>query len=158
MDKFEIDQELIDFFWSRVDVEDENGCMLWNAYVAPESYGQFKYKKLNIRTSAHKISCIINHGWPEDDKVAAHECKNKHCVAPKHVVWKTYKENTADRVRDNTDMSREKHVMAKLTEDEIAEIRKLYATGNYYQWQLGKQFGVTQTQIWRIVHNKSWID
>ncbi len=44
----------------------------------------------------------------------------------------------------------------KLTDQQIDQIRQLYATGNYSLSQLSRQFGVSSTQIHRIVKNKQW--
>jgi hypothetical protein len=46
----------------------------------------------------------------------------------------------------------------KLSNDQIIEIREMYATGSYTQTKLGVLFGVSQHTIWCIVHRKSWID
>lgn len=44
----------------------------------------------------------------------------------------------------------------KLTEEQIQEIKMLYATNNHTQTSLSKQFNVSLTQIHRIVQGKSW--
>lgn len=44
----------------------------------------------------------------------------------------------------------------KLKVEDIVEIRKSYETGEFNQYQLADKFKVTQTQIYRIVHRKSW--
>lgn len=49
-----------------------------------------------------------------------------------------------------------KNGRAKLDDDKVREIRKLYATGDYSQEALGKRFGVDQTKISEIVRFKKW--
>lgn len=49
-------------------------------------------------------------------------------------------------------------IRRKLTDEQIEEIKNLYATGNHTQTQLAKDFEVSLTQIHRIVHGKSWGD
>lgn len=44
----------------------------------------------------------------------------------------------------------------KLTQKQVDRIRELYKTGNYYQWELGKKYGVWQGQIGKIINYKSW--
>jgi group I intron endonuclease len=44
----------------------------------------------------------------------------------------------------------------KLSDEQIAEIHILFATNNYTQTQLAKQFDISLTQIHRIVKGKSW--
>ncbi len=48
------------------------------------------------------------------------------------------------------------HTNAKLSEDQVCQIRKLYATGNHTLTQLGQQFNVTIQNISCIVLRKSW--
>lgn len=45
---------------------------------------------------------------------------------------------------------------SSLTDDSIREIRAIYAKGGISQQKLGDQFGVSDTAIWHIVHNRSW--
>lgn len=45
---------------------------------------------------------------------------------------------------------------AKLTEEQVKEIRSLYATGRYTQSELGQSFGVNKEQINRIINRKAW--
>lgn len=46
----------------------------------------------------------------------------------------------------------------KLSDIQIKEVKSLFATNNYTQTQLSKQFNVSLTQIHRIVKGKSWGD
>lgn len=45
---------------------------------------------------------------------------------------------------------------AKLTEDSVRKIRRMYKTGNYYQRELAKMFGVSRRAIGKIVNRKMW--
>jgi len=44
----------------------------------------------------------------------------------------------------------------KLVPNDVREIRKLYATGNYSQNQLAAKFGVVQSNIHKIIHRGTW--
>lgn len=46
---------------------------------------------------------------------------------------------------------------AKITPEKASEIKDLYATGSYYQRELGDMFGLTQSTISSIVNNKIWV-
>ncbi len=46
--------------------------------------------------------------------------------------------------------------MAVLTWDKVAQIREMYATGDYSQRYLGRLFGVTQVTINGVVRHKGW--
>jgi hypothetical protein len=48
---------------------------------------------------------------------------------------------------------------AKLTPDEVREIRRIWASTERGDWTLntlGRRYGVTLSAIWRIVHYKNW--
>lgn len=49
-----------------------------------------------------------------------------------------------------------KNGRGKLTIEQVLEIRRLFNTGKYYQKDLAKLFGVTQTQVSSIVLRKSY--
>lgn len=53
-------------------------------------------------------------------------------------------------------ISGEKHPKAKLTWEQVREIRKLYQTGEYFQRELGEMFGVSSPAIQGIVGNRTW--
>jgi DNA-binding MarR family transcriptional regulator len=48
------------------------------------------------------------------------------------------------------------HHMARLTDDQVRKIRLLYKQNKYSQYQLSQRFGVSQSQISRIVNRKRW--
>lgn len=49
----------------------------------------------------------------------------------------------------------EQHPLARLTETDVREIRQRYEQGET-QTSLGQHFGVSQSNIWCIIHRKSW--
>lgn len=44
----------------------------------------------------------------------------------------------------------------KLTEEQVLEIFQLYREGEHSQRQIGEMFGISQGQVWRILHRKRW--
>jgi NUMOD4 motif/HNH endonuclease len=50
-----------------------------------------------------------------------------------------------------------RHSQAKLTIEEVKEIRVLYASGQYTQTELGRMFNIDQTTVHQIVRRKTWI-
>lgn len=81
-----------------------------------------------------------------------------------NLEWVTGKEN----MRHSFDLGLEKgrkgeeHNMAKLSNEDVLTIRKLYAGGitdfnnKYSQRELAKMYGVKQSTIWGILHRKNW--
>ena len=74
-------------------------------------------------------------------------------------VWNlrydTQSGNEADKLRHGTHNRGDKSHYAKLTWDQVSEIRMMAKSG-VYQTKIGAMFGVRNTTVWHIVHNKSW--
>lgn len=45
---------------------------------------------------------------------------------------------------------------AKLTASEVRRMRRMYASGEYYQSALAEYFGVTQVTVSRIINGRLW--
>lgn len=120
----------------------------------------------------------VLHNCPDGD--------NPKCVNPEHLWIGTVVDNMADKKQKGRCQSGDDHYLrrhpeaikrgdqhplrlhpefaargekvntAKLTNEAIIEIRRLYATGNYSHPQLGKMFGVAHSTIGRIVRGEYW--
>lgn len=89
-----------------------------------------------------------------------HTCDNRRCVNIEHLFAGTRKENMEDAVRKGrtSHIARtrgEKHPMAVLNKENVAEIRRRCDQGET-QSSLAGVFGVSVQQINRIVHFKTW--
>jgi DNA-binding transcriptional LysR family regulator len=72
-----------------------------------------------------------------------------------NLCWGTREENYADRFRDGTDNTGERNGRARLTADDVREIRALVASGKS-QAGVGRIYGMTRYAIWDIVHGRRW--
>ena len=70
--------------------------------------------------------------------------------------WDTHKANCADKEQAGTVRRGEDHKMAKLTEAQVREIRDKYATGEFSQDQLAKEYGISPYSISLVVRKKTW--
>lgn len=93
--------------------------------------------------------------------VVCHSCDNPPCVNPAHLFLGTLSDNTQDALSKGRWSRTPTHwgetsPKAKLSSAEVAEIRLRYAAGEAYQRELGEEYGVSQTQIGRIVRGVRW--
>jgi hypothetical protein len=63
--------------------------------------------------------------------------------------------NSLDRIKHGTSGKGEKNAHAKLTEDQVNQIRKMSSHG-HTQEQLGDLFSVCRVNIHKIIHRKTW--
>jgi len=139
-----------------LDLNLKTGCINWTGSKDKDGYGYFKDKKT---IKAHRyayLHCIGEIG----DYHVLHKCDNPSCVNPEHLFLGTNKDNMQDKVSKGRQFhySRPMHGMLnshrKLDQQDVNEIRDLYP---YYNGvQLSKLYGVTPTQICRILNNTSW--
>jgi len=74
---------------------------------------------------------------------------------PQHVKWSTHSENCKRRTEHGTQTIGERHGMAKLTKDDVEEIRNtpfLYGSGV----KLARKYGVSPGAISLIRTGKNW--
>jgi hypothetical protein len=130
-------------------------CVEWPFKLSSTGYGQLR---INGRSrSASRWACELYYGPPASaSHEAAHSCHNRACLNPLHLRWATPKENSGDRVIDGTKFEGEAHPNAKLTDCQVAEIRRLYAERKLLQKEIGAMFGVRQTVISAIVRRSAW--
>lgn len=145
-------------FWTKVDKSGgEDACWLWTAGLFENGYGVFLLnKKLK---KAHRISWELAYGEIPEHLMVLHDCPdgdNPACVNPKHLWLGTHKQNMTDRNQKKRQMHGEHHFNAKLTLEQVVEIRHLFDQGTWTQTDLARKFGMSSVQIRKIVHNIQW--
>lgn len=130
-------------------------CWLWRA-SRRHTYGQINLHPFGP-VYAHRLSYVLYHGEIPDGMFVCHRCDTPLCVKPEHLFLGTPRDNSRDMLAKGRGSEPPRrygpeHHMAKQTTDEVQEIRRLWATGAYTQRQLARQFGVTQSTIWRLVN------
>lgn len=142
-------------FMSKFEPDGPDGCWLWTAGCFSTGYGQFHMQDSegkNRNVGAHRVSYEMCKGKIPDGHFVRHTCDNPGCINPAHLVSGTPKQNSQDMVRRSRQASGERHGMSQLTEEEVLSIR----ASSLSQTELAQQYGVTQSTIWLIVHNKKW--
>ena len=130
-------------------------CWLWTGNLV-DGYGQFWFQRKNW--IAHRLMYLQCYGEILKGYEIAHApiiCHNRACVNPAHLEAVTRKINHSHKLLDGTDSRGEKHGRAKLTNEQVLEIRR---RSNETQRSLAREFGVAQTTIKDIIHRKTWID
>ncbi|MFB6448386.1 hypothetical protein [Bradyrhizobium tunisiense] len=98
----------------------------------------------------------VNGPQPTSRHRAAHSCGNgqKGCISPNHLRWKTCQE-IADGMRARGTLMRgETHVFAKVTANDVADIRLM--KGEFLQREIGKIYGIEQSTVSSIQLHKNW--
>lgn len=137
----------LDFFLSHTV---ENGsCLEWTRCFNTDGYPRCGWNG-HSNGKVHRIVWELCTGQSADGLVVRHKCDNIRCINPNHLEIGTNADNMLDR-----DL-RGRHGAAKLTRDQVNEIRELYKTGAYLQRELGEMFGINSRTVSSLVNYVHW--
>lgn len=144
-----------DRFWEKV--EKGSNCWEWTASKDNDGYGQIGYQNGEM-IRAHRYSWILHFGEIPDGLFVCHHCDNPSCVRPDHLFLGTALANNRDKIRKGRakNCRGESSGLSKLTDEQVAQIRRLYVPGKISQYALAKKFSVAVSNINNIVHRKTW--
>ena len=132
----------------------EQGCWEWQLSKHYRGYGLIKID--HKTTLAHRVSYETFVGSIPKGAMVIHNCDNPPCVNPEHLRCGTHRDNIDDMVAKGRSLSGEQHNLAKLSWNEVREIRALYQTGGYTLLQLAEKYSVSKPTIWGIVQYRYW--
>ena len=143
-------------FWKKVNILGDDECWPWMAGKVGAGYGVMNCEGKDIR--ANRLAWELTYGPMPKGLCVCHRCDNPPCCNPKHLFLCTHADNMADMARKGRSAHGERHRNAKLTVEQVLEIRRCYAQGAMLQRELAVEYGVTQQQISLIVRGKNWLD
>jgi hypothetical protein len=157
-------------FWPKVKIG--TSCWLWTGSPASKGYCEISLGGSNpVCVGVHRFSYELHFGPIPDGLLVCHECDTPRCVRPDHLFLGTYADNGADCVRKGRAASGvrngrslhpecvprgESHYGAKVTADQVAEIRSLYVPRRVSTRALAERFGLSRSQIFNIVSGAQW--
>lgn len=142
-------------FWNHVVKQGDDECWDWSGSGNQFGHGMFNISHTE-RMYAHRYSWQLVHGVIPEGMWLLHLCDRPQCCNPKHLVLGDHRLNTLHAVDRDRVAKGEHNGGAKLSVDDIAAIRERYAKGGIAAKQLGRQFGIGESQTLRIIHRQSW--
>lgn len=149
-----------DSFWGRVDTSGD--CWPWLGLRYPTGYGRVGWG--GAHGYAHRLAYTLTYGPIPDGLWVLHHCDNPPCCRPDHLFVGTAGDNARDRDAKgrNGPKSRpeamrrgERHPRARLTAEQVAEIRRRRADGVRVS-ELARIFGVSITAASFAIRGKTW--
>lgn len=147
-------------FWRKV--TRGSGCWAWQGCTDSYGYGLVSVTGQGYRgcVAAHRIAFFLKYG-PVDGFVL-HRCDNPPCVRLDHLFEGTKKDNTQDCLTKgrlilpphDSAAHGETHYAAKLSDHDVDVIQERYAAGGVSLSELGAEYGVGHSCIWKVVRGK----
>jgi hypothetical protein len=139
-------------FEDRYIPEPNSGCWLWLYGTNSQGYAAFTSAHGRL-ASRYVYATFI--GPLTADQMVLHKCDTPSCVNPDHLFVGTQTDNMRDCSQKGRMHFGEADGMAKLTAEQVHEIRLQVCNGVVYR-ELAKRFNVSRSQISRIVQRKHW--
>lgn len=143
----------VERFRKRVAVAGPDDCWLWTGNKNQYGYGRLRVN--GRRRVASRISYEINVGQIPPGMLVMHVCDNPPCVNPKHLVVGTNDENMHDAAVKGRMNRGENNCQAKLTEDQVRDIRRRHSNGERAA-DLAAEFGLKRFAVFKICNRSRW--
>lgn len=167
-----------DRFWEKVQKTDK--CWLWTGSLHRQGYGMIQGSSEGKIVLAHRVSWEIHYGPIPDRLSVLHHCDTPGCTRPDHLFLGTQSDNMNDMVQKGRHAARThpervprgdrsgsrthperlpkgtEHWNAQVTEEDVRAIRRLYVPRRVTHEALAQRFGISATQVRRIVTRRRW--
>lgn len=141
-----------DLFWAKV-VKQEDGCWVWQGAYRRDGYGHLAIRHKSW--SAHKYAYTITKGPIPTGRWVLHSCDVRGCCNPDHLRLG----DRAENMRDMADRGRSARTGAKLTPEQVREIRRDYKLiGRIWTNapRLAEKYGIGLGAIHNIARGITW--
>jgi hypothetical protein len=137
----------------------ENGCWEWKGGRTGDGYGAIVERKTRKQFSTHRKSYEEFKGEVIKGYCVCHSCDNPLCCNPEHLFLGTPGDNTRDSVKKGRArclrQNGSKNPMAKLNEDLVKEIKRLFSDG-WMTRDVESLLNIHHKRLEDIKYNKRW--
>jgi hypothetical protein len=125
-------------------------CWPWKQAPKANGYGRLHWERKSHLV--HRLAWKLLKGPIPDGLLVLHKCDNRICCNPRHLFLGTYIANVADRDAKGRQARGERGGTAKLTRQQIREIR----ASRTRQIDIAEAFNITQAHVSTIKRRKAW--
>ena len=144
-------RELQDKIKQHIVIDTASECWLWQMSCDRDGYGALGWNGKKQRV--HRLSYQAFIGPIPKGQIVRHTCDTPQCCNPKHLLIGTHADNSRDMAQRGRSTHGEKNPEAKLTWEDVEAIRASTEPVRV----LVDTYGVSESQIRRILKNQRWV-
>lgn len=129
-------------------------CVEWTGSKNEKGYGLIWRKGLSP-VRAHRAIWMGENGDIPDGMVLRHKCDNPSCINLEHLELGTPAQNSRDMVSRGRSARGMRHGMAKLSDEDVRQIRVLISLGVRGNW-IAETFCVGAMTVSHIKNGTTW--
>lgn len=132
-------------------------CWEWQGSRDANGYGRIRVAGRGVLV--HRLAWELANGSIPSGAVVRHRvCDNPPCCNPAHLAVGTQADNIADAMEKDRSPRAQgtRNSGCKTSPTTVREMRRRYAGGGVTAKQLAKDFGMSESQMLRIVRRESW--
>lgn len=131
-----------------------DSCWNWTKTKCSRGYGVLLQGSRFAKP--HRVAWFIANGEIPANMHVLHSCDNPSCCNPKHLFLGTQLDNMQDKVAKNRQAKGEKNGRAKLTAEQVKEIRSTVFTKHRGIVAISREYGVSRRMIRYILDGVNW--
>lgn len=160
-----LSERQLSYYWNKIrfiGASDEE-CWDWIGALNAQGYGNWWASGKYLR--APRVAYFLANGAYPDRLHICHHCDRPACCNPRHLFIGTHTDNMQDCAQKGRNGSTTRPESrprgarvntAKLTEDQVREIRKIFALGGITKSALARRFGIDWTACDWVIQRRSW--
>jgi hypothetical protein len=139
-----------EYFTRKVRIGRPDTCWEWMGSCGTPGYGNWGFHGMQ---AAHRATYKLFNGEPVG--LVLHRCGNRKCCNPDHLYDGTYKDNRRDSELHGTAPLGNRHGQARLTEEQVIEIRAALRRGERRK-DIALRYQVSPTTVTHIKTGACW--
>lgn len=135
----------------RLDIRTRKTSTCWIFTGSPKS----RYGRIG-NNLAHRVAYEANYGPIPEGLVVRHKCDVPKCVRPDHLELGTHADNSRDMTSRKRQAFGERQGSARLTEEDILEIRQLYSDRSIKLEEIADRYQIVPNFVSQIALGQKW--
>jgi hypothetical protein len=130
-------------------------CLIYPSIPGRKGYPRIYVREMGATGHAHRLVWFLLHGFIPVGMCVMHKCDNRRCVNPIHLSLGTNCDNQRDMRKKGRGFqlpSGEQSYVAKLTDQDIREIRSAASAGRSYS-EMARRFRIHPSHVSRVARS-----